>query len=241
MKSFTVPVSIVILCFVCLCLGQNPTSELKPLALDVDSARTFEFYDNETYVGYSTYTVTKRELYNETEAYFIESEVDMTDGSATLHVDAFYVVDMFGRCLHYEFEATINGEPQSMNADFSQESVHITASRSQKTFDKTVELLGNTLSVDNNMIGQWDIMFSVVPLQENGSFAVSIFAAQPMEKSIIRAEIAEGIISVQAAGKTWQCLKVEFSTPEGYTAYVTVDGQLIQMEHESGVRVTLTA
>lgn len=239
MKLITA-LSIVAICFISLCIGQTgtSTSELKPLIMDTGTSHTFEFYDNDVYIGYCQYTVVKREAYNEIEAYFIESTVELR-GPVTVNIDAVYMVDTNGRCLHYEFEATVNNESVTMNADFTENSVHITGSRGSATYDKTVGLPQNTFSADNNMIGQWDIMFSSVVLGLGGSFAANIFAAQSMENGYISASVADIMVPVQAAGKTWECYKLEFSSPEAYTAYVATDGQLVKMENGSGLVVIL--
>ncbi len=239
MKLITA-LSIVALCFTSLCIGQagTSTSELKPLIMDTGTSHTFEFYDNDVYIGYCQYTVIKREAYNETEAYFIESTLELS-GPVTVNIDAVYMVDTNGRCLHYEFEGIVNDESVTMNADFTENAVHITGSRAGATYDKTVELPQNTFSADNNMMGQWDIMFSSVVLQLGGSFGATIFAAQPMENGYIGASIADIMMPVQAAGKTWECFTLEFLSPADYTAYVTADGQLVKMENGSGLVVIL--
>lgn len=239
MKSL-INLSIMALLLFSLCMGQTSTSALKTsVTLEVGTTHTFEFHDNGEYVGYNTYTVTKKEMYNEREAYFIESVVDLTTDELTLHMDASYIVDTLGRCLHYEFSGTINGEPHTMNADFAEGTVHITASTLGEEHDKTITTAQNTFALDNNMIGQWDITFSAVVLEKEGIFAVYMFAAQPMKTAYIRASISSESVSVQTAGRTWECLKLEFSTPADYTMYVTQDGQLVKMENESGLVVTL--
>jgi hypothetical protein len=205
--------------------------------MDTGTRHTFEFYDNDVYIGSCQYTVVKREAYNGIEAYFIESTVELT-GPVPVLVKAAYMVDTNGRCLHYEVEGSINNESVMINADFTENAVHITGSKGGAVYDETIGLLQNTFSVDNNMIGQWDIMFSSVVL--GGTFAANIFAAQPMETGYIRASIADLIVPVQAAGKTWECYKLEFSSPAEYIMYVTAEGQLVKIENGSGLVVILT-
>jgi hypothetical protein len=229
----------VALCFFSLCLGQTVIYDLNQLDLETNTTHTFEFHDSGVYIGYSSYTITKRELYNETDAYFIESTLDLKSDLAVIHIDASYIIDTFGRSLHYEFEATVNGESHIVTADFTADSVHIVASRPGEEYDKTITLAENTQLLDNNMMGQWDLAFSTAILEEGGTYGANVFAAQSMRKGSIKASIAEELVSVQAAGKTWQCFRLEFSSPLGYIAYVAEDGQLIKMENESGIVVTL--
>ncbi|MGD2249418.1 MAG: hypothetical protein PVF58_13500 [Candidatus Methanofastidiosia archaeon] len=237
MKSLAISLTIGALVFFSLCMGQTPTSELKPLVLQVGASHTFEIYDNGDYVGYNQYTVTDRSLYNEVEAYFITSKTEINNGSTNVLIDASYIVDTYGRSLHYEFQATINGESHVMNADKTEKGIHITGSRPQNSYDKIISAPDDTLWLDNNMIGQWDIMFSAITLEEGGSFTVSALAAQPMSQGVVRASIEEGMVSVEVADTTWECYKVIFSLPEGYTAYVTTDGQLLKLEDGKGVVV----
>lgn len=236
----TIIMCIMTLCLFSLCIGQPTFSPLKEsMALEVGTTHTFEFYENGEYVGYNQYTITKREVYNEKDAYFIESVVDITSDSLTLHMDASYIVTIQGVCLHYEFEATVDGESHTMKADFAEGSVHVTATRPGKEYDKTMEVAQNTFSLDNNMIDQWDIMFSAVTLESGGSIGIYTFAAQPMKTTMVAASISEVKVSVQAAGQTWQCFKLEFSAPDGYVMYVTEGGQLVKIESPSGLTITL--
>ena len=231
--------SIMVLCLFSLCLGQTYVSELKQLNLEVGTTHTFEFYDAGEYIGYNQYTITKKEVYNDVEAYFIDSVVDLKTESLTLYMDASYIVNTQGVCLHYEFEATINDETQTMTADFIAESVHITGSRPGKAYEQDISIMANTFSLDNNMICQWDIMFSAAVLQAGGSLGANVFAAQPMKATVIRGSIADELVTVQAAGQNWSCFKVEFSIPDGYLAYVTDSGQLVKLETPSGFVITL--
>jgi len=238
MKS-RIALSIMIVCMFSLCMGQTTVSTTKPLILDVGTTRTFEFYSDGIDIGYNTYTVTRKGVYNDKDAYFIESTVELQDEITDLHMDASYILDMQGTCLHYEFDATVNGETHTMNADFTVDSVHITGSRPGTEYDEIISIGLQTFSLDNNMIGQWDIAFSSVVLEKGGVFAVNIFGAQHMKASNVRADIDKELIAIQAAGKSWECLKLEFKSPAGYTMYVTESGQLVKMENGMGLEVTL--
>lgn len=239
MKSLTIPLTIGVLVFFSMCMGQTPTSELKPVVLEVGASHTFEIYDDGNYVGYNQYTVTERDLYNGVEAYFITSKTEIDNGSTSAYIDASYIIDTYGRSLHYEFQATINEESHIMNADMTEDGIHITGSRPQDSYDKTISVPDDTLWLDNNMIGQWDIMFSAVTIEQGGSFTVSAFAAQPMSQGVVRASIGESTVSIEIEDTTWECFKIIFSSPEGYIAYVTADGRLLQLEDGKGFVVVL--
>ncbi len=238
MKSIT-NLSIMIICLFSLCLGQTTTTALKPSTLEVGATHTFDFFDNGTLIGYNQYTVTKKEFYNETEAYFIDAATDLKTDLVALHIKASYVVDLSGRCLHYEFEATVNGELQTMKADFIPGSVHITASKPGKTYDETIRVGNDTFTLDNNMIDQWDIMFSAVTLEKGGTLLINMVAAQPMKAAAVKATISQNTVSIEAAQKTWECLKLEFSSPANYIMYVTPDGHLVKMENGTGLVIVL--
>ncbi|MBU7023049.1 MAG: hypothetical protein HXS40_02690 [Theionarchaea archaeon] len=239
MNSLMKSISIVALCFFSLCMGQTPQYEVQPMNLEVGAGHTFDILDNGVNVGYNHYSVTKEELYNGVDAFFIESETDIKSEEVTLHIEAMYIVDTSGRCLHYEFEGTFDGQSHTLTADFSEASVHVTASRSDANYDKTIELVSNTLCVDNNMIGQWALMFSAVPITPGGNFAANTFAPQPMEKVAVRASVGETPSLLEAAGQSWPCYTLTFSAPEGYVAYVTQEGQLIKLETPSGLVIIL--
>ncbi len=238
MKSSVKFSTVLVLCLFSSCLGQTSTSELKPLVLQVGTSHTFEFFENGIYIGYNQYTVVKKEMYNEIEAYFVDSVVDLNSSSITLHMDASYILDTSGSILHYEFDAVIDGENYIMTAEVEEGSFHIVGSQPGKEYDKTIRLAKNTFSLDNNMICQWDLMFSSVVLKRGESFAALAVAVQPMKTTMVRASVSGETVSVQAAGKTWECLRLEFSVPKGYIMYVTEDGQLVRMEN-GGLVITL--
>lgn len=238
MKSIT-NLSIMIICLFSLCLGQTSTTAVKPSTLEAGQTHTYEFYENGTLIGYNQYTVTKREFYNETEAYFIDAVTDLKTDLVTLNIKASYIVDLSGRCLHYEFEATVNGELQTMKADFVPGSVHITASKPGKTYDETIRIGSDTFTLDNNMIDQWDVMFSAVTLEKGSTLLINMVAAQPMKAAAVKATISQNTVSIEAAQKTWECLKLEFSSPAHYIMYVTPDGHLVKMENDTGLVIVL--
>ncbi|MBU6997779.1 MAG: hypothetical protein HXS41_02200 [Theionarchaea archaeon] len=240
MNSLMKSTGIVALCFLSLCLGQTAQYNVQPLNLEVGTSHTFEFLDDGVHVGYNHYSVVKQEQYNGMDAYFIESETEIESEEVTLHIEAMYIVDTSGRCLHYEFEGTIDGQLHTVTADFSEKSVQISASRPDANYSKTIELTVNTLCVDNNMIGMWDLMFSAVAIVPDKTFAANVFAPQPMEKGAIRASVGEIPSLMEAAGKSWSCYTLTFSAPEGYVAYVTQEGQLIKLETPSGLTIVLT-
>lgn len=214
------------------CMGQTPPTETKQLNLEAGTGSTFEFYEKGTFLGTATYTVEKKDVYNGIEAYYVHEIVDLTVAGLKIYIDAHYVVDMQGRALYYEFEAKANDETQTMKAEFLGDHVHEVASRPGQDFDKEIKIGENTFTLDNNFIGQWDIMFRSLKLQLGEDLVINGYAAQPMTAFTAKAKITEKV-SLEISGTSYECFKVDFSLPSQY-AYVTENGELLKVETKDG-------
>jgi len=214
------------------CLGQAPPSEIEEIHLSTGMGETFEFYENEIFLGTTTYTVEKKDVYQGIQAFFITEIVDLEAGGYSIYIDAEYIVDTTGKVLSYEFTARVNGEPQTMSARFGDTHVHETAQRTDKDLDKEIRIGEHTFTLDNNMIGQWDIMFRALQLSEESVIKINAFAAQPMTTFTVKGEVTD-TVEISLNGQTYHCYKVDFSTPP-YYMYVTPQGELLKLETKDG-------
>lgn len=217
------------------CMQQAPPTELNQLDISLGMGAIFEFYEKGVFLGTTTYVVEKKDVYNGEEAYFISEIVDLGGNGLKIYIDALYVVDSYGRALYYEFEAQVNGEVQTMRAEFTDSHVHEVASRPGKEIDKTVKIGENTFTLDNNMIGQWDIMFMSLKLELNGNVVANGFAAQPTTAFTVKGKITEKV-SLEVSGKIYECFKIDFSVPP-YYMFVTEEGKVVKMETKDGTLV----
>jgi hypothetical protein len=223
---------VILLIFIMGCIGQAPLTELKHLDITPGMGSTFEFYDKGSYVGETTYTVEKKDIYNGKEAYYIREVLDLEGGGLKIHIDASYVVDLYGRSLYYEFEAEVNDEVQTVKAEFLEDHVHEIASKPEQEFDKEVKIGENTFTLDNNMIGQWEVMFRSLHLMLGGDIVVNGYAAQPMSAFTITGKIIDEV-PMEASGMVYECFKIDLSFPQ-YYMYVTEDGVVVKMETKDG-------
>jgi hypothetical protein len=226
---------ILLVIFLAGCMQQAPPTELRQLDISPGTKGTFEFYENGVFLGTVSYIVEKKDIYNGEEAYFIHEVVDLQGSGLKMYIDASYVVDLYGRALYYEFEAQVNDETQTMKAEFLGDHVHEIASRPGKDFDKTVKIGENTFTLDNNMIGQWDMMFRFLKLELGANVVANGFAAQPISAFTVTGKITE-MVSLEISQHTYDCFKMDFSTPP-YYMYVTDDGILLKMETKDGTLV----
>jgi len=222
----------IVLIFLIGCLGQTPSSEFKEISLSPGMGETFEFYQEGVLLGTSVYTVEKKDAYEGIEAFFIHEKVNVQGSGYTISIDASYIVDATGSALYYEFSAIINGETQTMEAVFGETHVHEVAHRPDKDFDKEIRIGEHTFTLDNNMIGQWDIIFSALHFSEGSTIEANAFAAQPMITFTIKGAVLEEV-QLPLGEEIYTCYKMDFSTPP-YYMYVTAQGQLLKLETKDG-------
>ncbi len=200
------------------CTSEEEQTEPKTLDLEIGETHTYEFFMDGNKMGHNTYKVVEKEE----GTYKIESEVKITT-PIQMELDATYTVTEKCNPLHYEFVAYVNSEKQTVSCEFTKGRVHEVATKGDNKFEKDITLEPNTYLLDNNMIGQWALMFRIIELEANMSKSISMFAAQPMKALKITMEV-EGTEEL----KGYNCDVVNF--PElGYVMYVS-DGTLLQME-----------
>jgi hypothetical protein len=221
------------------CMGQGPVSEFKEITLSPGSGETFEFYQEGVFLGTSSYTVEKKDTYQGVEAYYISGMVDLSAEGYSLHFTTSYVVNMMGKALYYEFTADLNGEIHTMSAEFGETHVHEVAQRPDEDYDKEIRIGEHTFTLDNNMIGQWDIFFRALQLVEGDTLEANAFAAQPMTTFTVKGSVLEKLY-ITVKGQEYQCYKLDLSTPP-YYMYVTPEGELLKMETKDGTLIIVRA
>jgi hypothetical protein len=222
----------IILVMIIGCMGQGPVSEFREITLSPGMGETFEFYQEDTFLGTSSYTVEKHDTYQGVEAYYITGIVDLSGDGYSIYITTSYVVDTSGKALYYEFTADLNGETHTMSAEFGETHVHEVAQRPDKSYDKEIRIGEHTFTLDNNMIDQWDIFFRALQLIEGNTLEANAFAAQPMTTFTVKGTVLEKVL-ITVEGEEYQCYKLDLSTPP-YFMYVTPQGELLKMETKDG-------
>lgn len=201
------------------CITEEKETKTKELDLEIGEEYTYEFYSNGSYIGYNKYKVVGKEGEN----YLIESEVNISQANIDLKIDAKYTITKECMPVHYEFVAYVNNEKQTVSCEFTEGNVHEVATKGDQKFEKDIKLEEGTYLLDNNMIGQWALMFKTMELKTGDSYVIPMFAAQPMKALKIEMKVGE-IEKIEG----YDCYKLDF-IELGYYIYVS-DGELIKME-----------
>ena len=199
------------------CISEEKETKTKELDLEIGEEYTYEFYSNGSYIGYNKYKVVGKEGEN----YLIESEVNLE--KLGLKMNAKYTITKECMPVHYEFVAYVNNEKQTVSCEFTEGNVHEVATKGDQKFERDIKLEEGTYLLDNNMIGQWALMFKVMELKTGDSYVIPMFAAQPMKALKIEMKVGE-IEKIEG----YDCYKLDF-IELGYYIYVS-DGELIKME-----------
>jgi len=196
------------------CISEEEETKTKELDLEIGEEYTYEFYSNGSYIGYNKYKVVGKEGEN----YLIESEVDLG-----FTIDAKYTITKECVPVHYEFVAYVNNEKQTVSCKFTEGNVHEAATKGDQKFEKDIKLEEGTYLLDNNMIGQWALMFKTIELKTGDSYVIPMFAAQPMKALKIEMKVGE---IEKTEGH--DCYKLDFPEMK-YFMYIS-EGKLIKME-----------
>ena len=199
------------------CISEEKETKTKELDLEIGEEYTYEFYSNGSYIGYNKYKVVGKEGEN----YLIESEVNLE--KLGLKMNAKYTITKECMPVHYEFVAYVNNEKQTVSCEFTEGNVHEVATKGDQKFERDIKLEEGTYLLDNNMIGQWALMFKTMELKTGDSYVIPMFAAQPMKALKIEMKVGE-IEKIEG----YDCYKLDF-IELGYYIYVS-DGELIKME-----------
>ena len=199
------------------CISEEKETKTKELDLEIGEEYTYEFYSNGSYIGYNKYKVVGKEGEN----YLIESEVNLE--KLGLKMNAKYTITKECMPVRYEFVAYVNNEKQTVSCEFTEGNVHEVATKGDQKFERDIKLEEGTYLIDNNMIGQWALMFKTMELKTGDSYVIPMFAAQPMKALKIEMKVGE-IEKIEG----YDCYKLDF-IELGYYIYVS-DGELIKME-----------
>jgi len=196
------------------CISEEEETKTKELDLEIGEEYTYEFYSNGSYIGHNKYKVVGKEGEN----YLIESEVDLG-----FTIDAKYTITKECMPVHYEFVAYVNNEKQTVSCEFTEGNVYEAATKGDQKFEKDIKLEKGTYLLDNNMIGQWALMFKTMELKTGDSYVIPMFAAQPMKALKIEMKVGE-IEKIEGH----DCYKLDFPEMK-YFMYIS-EGELIKME-----------
>ena len=201
------------------CISEEEETKTKELDLEIGEEYTYEFYSNGSYIGYNKYKVVGKEGEN----YLIESEVNISQANIDLKIDAKYTITKECMPVHYEFVAYVNNEKQTVSCEFTERNVHEAATKGDQKFEKDIKLEEGTYLLDNNMIGQWALMFKTMELKTGDSYVIPMFVAQPMKALKIEMKVGE-IEKIEEH----DCYKLDFPEMK-YFMYIS-EGELIKME-----------
>jgi len=201
------------------CISEEEETKTKELDLEIGEEYTYEFYSNGSYIGHNKYKVVGKEGEN----YLIESEVNISQANIDLKIDAKYTITKECMPVHYEFVAYVNNEKQTVSCEFTEGNVYEAATKGDQKFEKDIKLEEGTYLLDNNMIGQWALMFKTMELKTGDSYVIPMFAAQPMKALKIEMKVGE-IEKIEGH----DCYKLDFPEMK-YFMYIS-EGELIKME-----------
>jgi hypothetical protein len=232
---------IVILALVALVLGStvliemyqtviNPPDEYVPEELpplDVGIRRDYAFYKDGELVGNYSFWIEEFDSYKGQAAYYTRSLTTVTFEEATIRLETSYVFDEDLSPLEYRLNASLADEVQIIVCHFDGWIVDVLREAQDMSMENEVELAVNTVLIDNNMLGHWDLFFKSFDPEPGKRMKFNMFVPQRLETMEVNlvSEIGTKVITINDV--EYECQL--FGAPELDLFFYIYQGELLEL------------
>lgn len=193
--------------------------------------------DNEL-VGSYTFRVLGPMLFNGTKAYLTESSTNIVYKNRTIEIDSYYIFNEKLKPLDYNLNISVEGVLYKIMCNFSESSVKALYKTQNESGLKEIDLPENTILLDVNMVGQWDLFFKSFDLTPNTRYSFTAFVPQFLEKMSMGIFVAGETQTVEVGGLKYDC-KVVKGTEQNFVYYI-YEGQVFRFEdHDQNFVMTI--
>jgi len=170
--------------------------------------RGFDYFKDGERVGSQVYRVEgKDELGGET-AYLVRSKTSLEYQNKSFEIENLYTFNERLNPLSYSLNATIAGEETSVVCVFEGWDVEENAVIQNTTLTKELSLEENTVLVDNNMAGHWELLFESFTPQPGTRVSLTMFVPQAVEVYPLELVVEKEPQAVAAGGSQYECTVV---------------------------------
>ena len=212
-------------------IPSSAARRLKP-TLEVGAGGEYVFLKGETEFGSNSYEVVQKRNQDGGVVYSLHSELHLdlakVGGAGALVLEADLIVDGSGSPLSYAVDAMVAGQKQTIRCSVENRLAKVVVVGG-KQHQKELPLEENTVLLDNNMIGWFDLMYSTLPLKPGETFHIpALFPGNLLTMLVtitVRPEPQE-IVLESGRQTVYVCDVAAFKQ----TDYVTPEGVLVKIE-----------
>lgn len=210
-----------------------PQTIYKPRAftpLEVGRREFSIFKDNE-FVGRYIFWVDGLGEYKGQTAYFTHAQTSVAYKNKTLELRTAYVFNDKLNPLDYSLNATLDGEGQTLVAVFDGWNVSVAITEMNDTINKSIELPANSVLIDNNNFGHWDLFLRSFDLVSGRRVSFTAFVPQYLDKIEDEIVVDSDIKTITISGANYDCT-VARTTKQNLVFYI-YKGSLIRLDESS--------
>jgi len=208
--------------------GEGKKISVKKLTLIPGEKRRYSFIIQGKEVGYNEYEVVTSEKREGILTYQLKSHLELKL-QVNLVIDDEFYVDEKANPLHYKLNALVNNQPQSVECSFTQDKVHTLIKAGEKVLlKKDTDLKAKTFLLSNNMIGWFDIVYKVLPLEPGKTLQVPYYVINNASLITLKLSINKEPEEIEVGGTLYKVLVCEVA-PLGEIHYITSLGDLVRI------------
>ncbi len=210
-----------------------PVSSYEPEGLpplEVGLERGFDYFKDGERVGSHVYRVEgKGEVGGET-AYLVRSKTSLEYQNQSFEIDNLYKFNELLNPLAYSLNATIAGEETSVVCVFEGWDVGATVEINNSTVSRDLALAENTVLIDNNMAGHWELLFESFTPQPGTRVSLTMFVPQAVEVYPLELVVEKEPQAVTVGEAQYECTVVREVNRD--LVFYLSGGRLIRYENQ---------
>jgi hypothetical protein len=190
--------------------------------------REFSIFKDNELVGSYIFWVDGVGEYKGQTAYFTHAQTSVAYKNKTLDLRTAYVFNDKLNPLDYSLNATVDGEGQTLVAVFNGWNVSIAITEMNNTINKSIELPVNSVLIDNNNFGHWDLFLRSFDLVSGRRIAFTAFVPQYLDKIEDEIVVDSDVKTITISGIDYACT-VARTTKQDLVFYI-YRGSLVRLD-----------
>jgi hypothetical protein len=206
-----------------------PIIDYKPTGLprlEVGTTYTYMYMKDDQQVGSYDYTVEKMEVVQGTVTYSVRSRTNISFQGKGFYLESLLRVSEAASPLSYSLNGTVAGDETQINCVFQGSKVNESVRLAGETSYTEVDIQPNTLLVDNNMPGHWELFFRSFNYEQGKRYKANIFSPQAGSVSPMELNFDTNLQTVTIDGKGYSCVQVRETNNDIY--FYLYQGALIK-------------
>ena len=186
---------------------------------------TFSFVRQGSEVGTYRYNLEKTDV-----GYLVKSEIQVEFEEKMTFLQSNYTFGATLNPIDYSLHIDSEGEPTEIVCTFTDNQVITTVNFENKTVDIDAELPENTVLVENNMPGHWELLLQAVDFEPGKRYIIQVFVPQVANTVSVTFTVDKNPVNLSIDGVDYECQRIR----EGDIQYdfFLFEGQLLEFRDE---------